>query len=164
MSERVNFGNWSRRQLVGGFGAAAVGGSAVGLLAFREDQRERPVETMEPNGDGTSSAGELRWLLADAGIDVREMVRRGDDLVVRYTSGASSIDEHNQELVEVTSQFVSHVDNGGGGARLVAEVDERFDDVETQYHATAKWVDAYLNEEMSSMELVNTVARTERER
>ncbi|WP_224268051.1 hypothetical protein [Haloprofundus salinisoli] len=131
---------------------------------MRGEQRERPVETMEPNGDGTSSAGELRWLLVDAGIDVGEMVSHGDDLVVRYTSGATSLDEHNRELVEVTSQFVSHVQNDGGGARLVAEVNDRFDDVETQYHVTAEWANAYLNEEMSSMEIVNTVARTERTR
>ncbi|WP_155120599.1 hypothetical protein [Haloprofundus marisrubri] len=119
---------------------------------------------MEPNGDGTSSAGELRWLLVDAGLDVQEMVRKGDDLVVRYTSGASAIDEHNRELVEVTSQFVSHINNGGNGARLVAEVSERYDDVQTQYHVTAKWANAYLNDEMSSMDIVNTVARTEQER
>ncbi|WP_224333870.1 hypothetical protein [Haloprofundus halobius] len=164
MGEKFKFENWSRRKLLGGFGAAVAGGSAVGLLGAHANQRERPVETAEPNADGESTPGELRWLLVDADIDVEEMVRRGDDLVVRYASAASSIDEHNQELVEVTSQYVTHVEHDGEGARLVAEVDERFEEPQTSYHVTADWVRSYLDDEMSSTELVNTVARTEKGR
>ncbi|GAD51304.1 hypothetical protein MBEHAL_0064 [Halarchaeum acidiphilum MH1-52-1] len=108
-------------------GTAAVGALAGCTGGGSSSPDGHTVTAAKPDGDGSATPGELRWLLThgDGALDVRGMRVDGDDIDVTFASDASDLTAFLQEIGKVLNGYARYVRSGGTATRLVGHVADR---------------------------------------
>ncbi|GGM70420.1 hypothetical protein GCM10009017_20780 [Halarchaeum rubridurum] len=153
---------------------AATGSAAAAALAgCTGDSSDggNTVTATEPDGDGTATAGELRWLLAhgDGALDVRSMRVDGDRIDVTFASDADDLTAFLQEIGKVLNAYARYVDSDGSATRLVGHVADRATTDYTgggeygqadRFHVEREWAVRFNDGDLSKREYLQKALNT----
>lgn len=139
----------SRRRFLGGaLGAATMAATAGCLDSVLSSSGATPIEPEEPTEPREGTPEEFYYFLEANGIEVDELTRDGDDLLLTYRSEATDVDESDAEIVviyEVYKQALVH--RGSAVEFLYTEISNPFDGQALGWGIDTEWVHQYDSED-----------------
>ncbi|WP_435358286.1 hypothetical protein [Haloarchaeobius sp. DFWS5] len=145
----------TRRRLLASTGAVAAFGLA-GCLGGSEQ-----VEPKEPDGDGSGTLGELRWILEqNHEMEITSMTYEEGLVDLSYSSTATSRAESRSEIGAVISVYGLIVSSDGPSEKLRATIEDRFEKQATSYFVQADWVKRWRAGDMSDSLIAQRVFNT----
>ena len=137
-----------RRFLAGALGTAAIAATAGCLDSVLSSSGATPIEPEEPTEPREGTPEEFYYFLEANGIEVDELTRDGDDLLLTYRSEATDVDDSDAEIVVIYEVYKQALVLRGSEVEfLYTEISNPFDGQALGWGIDSDWVHQYDSEE-----------------